>query len=66
MTHRWTAALAWCAVLLEGYDLVVLGTVIPVLLDGKVWGMTPASASVVTTVGLVGMMIGAMAAGAVT
>jgi len=66
MTHRWTAALAWSSVLLEGYDLVVLGTVIPVLLDGKVWGLTPASASVVTTVGLVGMMIGAMAVGAVT
>jgi AAHS family benzoate transporter-like MFS transporter len=66
MTHRWTAALAWSSVLLEGYDLVVLGTVIPVLLDGKVWGLTPASAAVVTTVGLVGMMIGAISIGAVT
>jgi AAHS family benzoate transporter-like MFS transporter len=66
MTHRWTAALAWSSVLLEGFDLVVLGTVIPVLLDGRVWGLTPAGASVVTTVGLVGMMIGAMAVGAIT
>jgi MFS family permease len=51
---------------LDGFDLVVLGTVLPVLLDGKVWGLTPASASVVSTIGLVGMTIGALAIGTVT
>ena len=33
---RWATSLAWSAVLLDGFDLVVLGTVLPVLLDGKV------------------------------
>jgi AAHS family benzoate transporter-like MFS transporter len=63
---RWATTLSWSAVLLDGFDLVVLGTVIPVLLDGKVWGLNPASASVVSTIGLVGMTIGALAIGTVT
>ncbi|TCO62637.1 MFS transporter [Actinocrispum wychmicini] len=63
---RWAMTLSWTAVLLDGFDLVVLGTVIPTLLDGKVWGLTPASASVVATIGLVGMTIGALVVGTIT
>ncbi|MBN6035845.1 aromatic acid/H+ symport family MFS transporter [Amycolatopsis sp. 195334CR] len=58
--------LCWAAVLLDGFDLVVLGTVIPVLLEDKVWGFTPGTGSAVSTVGLVGMMLGALAIGTVT
>jgi MFS family permease len=65
-TNRWVLPLSWTAVLLDGFDLVVLGTVLPVLLQEKVWGLTPASASIVSTTGLVGMMIGALAMGTVT
>ncbi|GAB3500643.1 MFS transporter [Amycolatopsis cihanbeyliensis] len=63
---RWVVPLCWAAVLLDGFDLVVLGAVIPVLLDDGVWGMTAGTASVVSTVGLVGMMLGALAIGTVT
>jgi len=65
-TNRWVLPLSWMAVLLDGFDLVVLGTVLPVLLQEKVWGLTPASASIVSTVGLVGMMLGALSIGTVT
>jgi MFS transporter, AAHS family, benzoate transport protein len=62
----WPVSLCWSAVLLDGYDLVVLGTVLPVLLRTKEWGLTPGTASLVATVGLVGMTIGALANGTVT
>ncbi|MGW4000073.1 MFS transporter [Amycolatopsis sp. NPDC004772] len=65
-TRGWVVPLAWTAVLLDGFDLVVLGTVLPVLLRGHVWGLTPATASVVSTVGLAGMMLGGLAIGTVT
>ncbi|MEV4312830.1 aromatic acid/H+ symport family MFS transporter [Actinocrispum sp. NPDC049592] len=63
---RWATALSWSAVLLDGFDLVVLGTVLPVLLQQKVWGLDAGSASVVATIGLVGMTIGALAIGTIT
>jgi MFS transporter, AAHS family, benzoate transport protein len=62
--NRWVLPLGWAAVLLDGFDLVVLGTVLPVLLEQKL--LNPGSASVVATVGLVGMMVGAVAIGTVT
>lgn len=34
----WVAPLCWIAVLLDGFDLVVLGAVIPSLLDYDAWG----------------------------
>lgn len=63
---RWVLPLCWAAVLLDGFDLVVLGSVLPVMLDEGVWGLTPASASLASTVGLVGMMVGALVIGTVT
>ncbi|MFD6072911.1 MULTISPECIES: MFS transporter [Amycolatopsis] len=64
--RSWVVPLAWTAVLLDGFDLVVLGTVLPALLRDHVWGLTPGSASVISTFGLIGMMIGAMAIGTIT
>lgn len=63
---KWVLPLCWAAVLLDGFDLVVLGTVLPVLLRDEVWGLTPASASAVSTIGLVGMTIGALVIGTIT
>ncbi|MCE0763897.1 aromatic acid/H+ symport family MFS transporter [Pseudonocardia kujensis] len=62
----WVAPLCWSAVALEGFDLVVLGVVLPVLLRDPSWGLNPASASLISVVGLVGVMVGALAAGPLT
>ncbi len=62
----WVRPLCWSAVLLDGFDLVVLGTITPVLLSDKVWGYTPSTAAAVSTAGLVGMMLGALTIGTVT
>ncbi|KJK47485.1 major facilitator transporter [Lentzea aerocolonigenes] len=62
--NKWVLPLCWTAVLLDGFDLVVLGTVIPVLLQEKL--LTTASASAVSTAGLFGMMIGALIIGTIT
>jgi MFS transporter, AAHS family, benzoate transport protein len=63
---RWVAPLAWSSVALEGYDLVVLAVVLPPMLDGGVWGLNPASGGLVTSIGLVGVMVGALTVGTVT
>ena len=42
---RWVVPLCWSAVLLDGFDLVVLGTVIPVLTKNSVFGITDVSAT---------------------
>lgn len=61
----WVRALCWAAVALEGFDLVVLGVVLPVLLRDPTWALTPATASLVSVVGLVGVMVGSLAVGPV-
>ncbi len=62
----WVAPLCWTAVALEGFDLVVLGVVLPALLQEPTWGLTPNTASLVSVVGLIGVMIGAMLVGAIS
>jgi MFS transporter, AAHS family, benzoate transport protein len=59
----WVRPLCWAAVALEGFDLVVLGVVLPVLLRDRSWALTPATASLVSVVGLLGVMVGALAVG---
>ncbi|WP_433654206.1 MFS transporter [Nocardia sp. CA-128927] len=61
----WPAVLCWLTVLLEGYDLVVLGAVIPTLIDQHHLGFTAASATFAATMSLVGVAIGATASGPV-
>jgi MFS transporter, AAHS family, benzoate transport protein len=62
----WVAPLCWAAVALEGFDLVVLGVVLPALLKEPTWGLTPNTASLIASIGLIGVMIGAAAVGTVT
>ncbi|MDI3387788.1 aromatic acid/H+ symport family MFS transporter [Streptomyces sp. B-S-A8] len=59
----WTVALCWITVLLEGYDLVVLGAIIPTLLKTHHLGMTVGDATTVATLSLVGVAIGAVCVG---
>jgi len=62
----WVAPLCWLAVALEGFDLVVLGVVLPALLKEPGWGLTPNTASLVSVVGLVGVMVGALFVGTIS
>lgn len=57
------AVLCWLIVLLEGYDLVVLGAVIPTLIEHHHIGFTAARATFAATISLVGVAIGAAAVG---
>ncbi|MBN9742319.1 MULTISPECIES: aromatic acid/H+ symport family MFS transporter [Amycolatopsis] len=60
---RWVAPLCWTAVALEGFDLVVLGVVLPALLKDKAWGLDPNTASLISAVGLLGVAVGAFSIG---
>ncbi|WP_432478278.1 MFS transporter [Nocardioides sp. GXQ0305] len=62
----WPVLLAWLAVALDGYDLVVLGAVIPTLDSTGALGFTTASLTTAATLGLVGVGIGAVGVGPVT
>jgi MFS transporter, AAHS family, benzoate transport protein len=59
----WPAILCFLTVLLEGYDLVALGATIPTLLRTGHAGFTPAGATAVATVSLVGVAVGASCVG---
>jgi MFS transporter, AAHS family, benzoate transport protein len=59
----WAGALCWFTVLLDGYDLVVLGAVIPTLLDEKHLGFTAGSATFAATLSLIGVALGAAVSG---
>jgi MFS family permease len=63
---RWVLPLCWSAVALEGFDLVVVGVVLPSLLRFPAWGLTPNTASLISVIGLLGVMAGALATGPVT
>lgn len=59
----WPLLLCWVIVALDGFDLVVLGTVIPTLLSTKELGFDAAAATAVATAGLIGVGIGALTVG---
>ena len=62
----WPVVLCWVAVALDGYDLVVLGVVIPTLLESGEIGFTGPTVTTASTLGLVGMGIGAVVIGPLT
>lgn len=62
----WVASLCWIAVVLDGFDLVVLGALIPTLTGGEIPFMTKPEATLVSTISLVGMTLGALTIGALT
>jgi MFS transporter, AAHS family, benzoate transport protein len=57
--------LLWAAfiIIFDGYDLVIYGTVLPVLM--KTWGLTPVEAGSLASYALFGMMVGAFIFGTV-
>ncbi|WP_345770392.1 MFS transporter [Blastococcus saxobsidens] len=60
----WVAALCWFAVLLDGFDLVVVPTTLSGL--SADWDLDAGGASALITIGLVGMMVGALSIGTLT
>ncbi|WP_037062746.1 MFS transporter [Pseudonocardia acaciae] len=56
-------ALCWVVVVFDGYDLIVYGSVLPVLLTEPGWGLTPGSAGLLGSLAFVGMLVGALLAG---
>lgn len=62
----WPIMLCWIVVALDGFDLVVLGTVIPTLIDTGALGFDAPGATAVATAGLVGVGIGALTVGPLT
>ncbi|GAB3695212.1 MFS transporter [Corynebacterium nasicanis] len=58
--------LLWIAVLLDGFDMVVIGAVLPSMIEDPTWQVTPGEGTQIVTAGLVGMTIGALAIGTLT
>ena len=57
---RWPVLLCWFALMLDGFDLVVLGTVIPTLIETQDLGFDAVGATYVATISLVGVGVGAL------
>lgn len=55
--------ICWGMVVLEGYDLISFGSVLPVLIREPGSGFTPANAGVVSSMAFVGATIGALSSG---
>ncbi|MDV7087385.1 MFS transporter [Rhodococcus opacus] len=51
---------------LDGVDLIMFGAVLPTLLETEQWGITTATAGLIGSLSLFGMMAGAMLAGYIT
>lgn len=66
-TVRWVVAIAATALLFDGYDLVVYGTVVSTLLrdPSQLGALDPAQAGALGSYALMGVMVGALAAGAI-
>lgn len=66
-TVLWVVALCTLALVFDGYDLVVYGTVVPVLLNdpSHLGAITPAEAGRLGSYALIGVLVGALGAGAV-
>ncbi|MFE2487678.1 MFS transporter [Streptomyces mirabilis] len=55
--------LSWLTMFFDGFDLVMFGTVIPGLLNSEPWGLTTTTVGVISSLALVGMIIGALVVG---
>ncbi|MFC0582179.1 MFS transporter [Micrococcoides hystricis] len=58
--------LCWISILAEGYDVGVLGAVMPALIAYEPWSLTPLQAGALGSQALIGMMIGAMLIGSLS
>jgi AAHS family benzoate transporter-like MFS transporter len=56
----------WLAILAEGYDVGVLGAVLPALAEYKQWDLSPLELGGLGSYALIGMLIGAMTIGSLS
>jgi AAHS family benzoate transporter-like MFS transporter len=59
-SSRWPVWLCWLAMVLDGFDLVVLGTVIPTLIKTQELGFNAVGATLAATISLIGVGLGAL------
>jgi AAHS family benzoate transporter-like MFS transporter len=66
-TMRWVVSIAAIALVFDGYDLVVYGTVVPTLLrdPNQLGALSPAQAGALGSYALIGVMVGALTAGVI-
>jgi MFS transporter, AAHS family, benzoate transport protein len=66
-TITWVVGLATLGLMFDGYDLVVYGTVVSTFLrnPSEIGAVTPASAGALGSYALIGVLVGALAAGAI-
>jgi len=66
-TLAWVVTLSTVALVFDGYDLVVYGTVVPTLLADptQLGAISPQQAGVLGSYALIGVMVGALCAGAI-
>lgn len=67
-TVRWVVLVCAIAILFDGYDLVVYGTIVPTLLKdaGHLGPVSPAVAGQLGSYALIGVLVGALTAGAIS
>lgn len=67
-TVTWVVGLATLGLVFDGYDLVVYGTVVSTFLrdPNEIGQVTPAAAGALGSYALVGVLVGALTAGAVS
>ena len=58
--------LCFATIVFDGYDLIVYGSTVPALLDYGPWGLTPGRVGNIASLGLAGMLFGALGVGALT
>ncbi|SHN60112.1 MFS transporter, AAHS family, benzoate transport protein [Geodermatophilus obscurus] len=66
-TVTWVVALSMVGLIFDGYDLVVYGTVVPLFLSDptQIGPVSPAQAGALGSYALIGVLVGALAAGSV-
>ncbi len=56
----------WLGILAEGYDVGVLGAVLPAIAEDKAWNLTPLELGGLGSYALIGMLVGAMFIGSLS
>lgn len=66
-TAAWVAAIACTALIFDGYDLTIYGTVLTTLMNdpSQIGQLTPAVAGTLGSYALMGVLVGALTCGAV-